>query len=175
MNTVAGVYINELFEALGPDEDYMIFHTLAANMGMTHADGYYYFQQGANANYDQNHTTSGIIVTLLQPEGYYDTGENYNITQSMWWAYTDSGIWAGIELHAEGAYEAYDDDDLMDEGTIEFIVDIRLVNPDYNPLPPDDIPPTGGFPGFTLMIVIPVIITFGIGTVSYTHLRAHET
>ena len=125
-------------------------------------------QEHAEVNYDQNHTSSSIII--LEPQGYYDTGENYNITENMWWAYSESGIFAGLELHASGVYEAYDDEDLLEEGTIEFTIDIRIVNPNYNPLPPEDVP-TNKFPGFTLMIAIPVIISIGIGIAVYRKKR----
>ena len=167
MNTAAGVYINELFEALGPNENYTTINSAFANMGLTHADGYYYFQEEGNANIDENYTSSMIS---LAPQANYDTGENYNVTESLWLAYTESGIFAGAEIHVSGTYEFYDENDLMDEGTIEFQVDIRIVNPDYNPLPPENIP-TGGFPGFTLMIVIPVVVTFGIGLAIYRKKR----
>ncbi|NHJ31360.1 MAG: hypothetical protein FK732_00715 [Asgard group archaeon] len=150
-DTIFGVYIDELMDAIDPPEDEIIFHSIEAGLELKEKRNFYYFQEAANVQIENN-MTYGVIM----PEAAYLAGAIYTAEQNGYLCYTDTGIGAAIYVRAVVDVEVYDDVGTdYDTGTLHVEVDFKIRNPNYNP---PEIINNNILPGFTWFIAIPTII-----------------
>ena len=149
-DTIVGVYMDELMDALDPPADELIFHAIEGGFALKQKGGYYYFQEAANIQVENNLTIGSIM-----PEVAYDTGATYTLEENGYICYTDTGIGAAIYIRAEIDIEVYDSSTSYDTGTIHGEVDFKIRNPNYNP---PEIINNNILPGFTWFIAIPTIL-----------------
>jgi len=151
-DTIVGVYMDELMEAIDPPADEIMFHTIEAGLALKEKRGFYYFQQAVNVQVENNLTYG----TSIMPEAIYDLGLIINIEQNGYLCYTETGIGAAIRIRATVDVELYDSATVASgTGTLSVDVDFKIRNPNYNP---PEIIRDNILPGFTWFIAIPTII-----------------
>lgn len=162
-DTILGVYINELLNAISaPETDQMSFNTLDFNFGFDKKTSYYYFQESAEVDIDVNMTDTSSIIPLAAL-GIYETGIQVTASEQMYLAYHQSGVLASIHMKADVTVAIYSDIPISgaETGTVTISIEIKLVNPVYNA--PDNF--GGGFiPGFEWLVAIPALM--GVAIVS---------
>ncbi len=149
-DTIVGVYMDELMDALNPPADELIFHAIEGGLALKEKRGFYYFQEATNVQVESNLTIGSIM-----PEVAYATGATYTLEQNGYLCYTSTGIGAAIYIRAAIDIEVYDSSTAFDTGTLHVEVDFKIRNPDYNP---PEIINNNILPGFTWLIAIPTII-----------------
>ena len=149
-DTIVGVYMDELMDVLDPPADELIFHAIEGGFALKQKGGYYYFQEAASVQVENN-----LTIGTVMPEVAYDTGATYTLEENGYICYTDTGIGAAIYIRAAIDIEVYDSSTSFDTGTIHGEVDFKLRNPNYNP---PEIINNNILPGFTWFIAIPTIL-----------------
>ena len=149
-DTIVGVYMDELMDALDPPADELIFHAIDAGTALKEKGGYYYFQEAANVQVENN-----LTIGTVMPEVAYATGATYTLEQNGYLCYTETGIGAAIYIKVAFDIEVYDAGTSFDTGTLHAEVNFKLRNPNYNP---PEIINNNILPGFTWFIAIPTIL-----------------
>lgn len=149
-DTIVGVYMDELMDAIDPPTDELIFHAIEGGFALKQKQDFYYFQEAANVQVENN-----LTIGTIMPEVAYDTGATYTLEENGYLCYHESGIGAAIYIRVAIDIEVYDSGTEFDTGTIHGEVDFKIRNPDYNP---PEIINNNILPGFTWFIAIPAII-----------------
>ncbi len=162
-NTLLGVYINEILTIAGPPTDDAVITTIEPTFGFQSKRGYYYFQQSLDIDIEANLAFTSIKLGI---NALYDTGIHATVNEKMYFAYHESGVFAGMRIEAVIDVTMYDSASSsgFPAGNVHVEIDFKLRNPDYNP--PDAY--GGGFiPGFEWLIAIPALMSVAvIGLVS---------
>ncbi|NHJ05908.1 MAG: hypothetical protein EAX90_13865 [Candidatus Heimdallarchaeota archaeon] len=166
MGTILGVFLEDVLADFLPSTEDYIQHDADASFGLVKRGNLYYYEIEASVEHEFNQTSSPMAFAIGSVANTYTEGFYQNASANAWIAYSKTGILAGFGAEGHIIHEQYGDDgygDLM-QGTVDLTFNIRVVNPEYNPLPPDEA--GGGFiPGFTWLIAIPAIL--GVTTLAY--------
>ncbi len=157
-NTLLGVYINEMLEVINPiNEKYSTINDLDFTFGFDKKREYYYYQQSLEYDIESNYTWYYDPMTVLEPQHVYSIGTRTELSQKLYIAYHETGVFAGLRVKYSIKLTDYDYIGVtnFNTGTLELEVDVKLRNVDFNP--PDAF--GGGFiPGFRWMLIIPAIL-----------------
>jgi hypothetical protein len=166
LNTFIGVYITDIIQLMGINEEEMMYHSISGAFSMETKRGYHYFYEAIDWEIEENLTyTTSIFISILDLNQAYEEGYHQTVAQEGYMCYTDTGVWAALRVKAEIDVEVYDTNNATAEGTgtMRINVDVKVRNPDYDP--PDIIKGGGILPGFNWMIFIPALATITIATV----------
>jgi len=157
-NTLLGVYINEILDVFEPsNEQYSTINDLDFTFGFDKKREYYYYQQALEYDIEQNITYYYDPLAVLEPQHVYKMGIRTELSQKLYIAYHETGVFAGLRVKYSLKTTYYDYVGMVDfdTGSLEFEVDVKLRNVDFNP--PDAF--GGGFiPGFRWLLVIPALL-----------------
>ncbi|NHJ87111.1 MAG: hypothetical protein FK734_16730 [Asgard group archaeon] len=165
LDTLLGVYFEDLIEFMDVDPEAMLFNTLAANLELLNKRDFYFFREAAEIDIDDNaeySSSSGItIIEPFMPQVAYDAGMQITGQEEAYVCYDSTGVGAVIRAQADITVLYYDTVTLSDftTGSVTFHLDIKLANPELNP---PEIIGNNFIPGFTWLISIPAIFIVAI-------------
>ena len=159
MKTGIDIMLNDVLDIVLPGEEDYTQYSSQASIDLVKRGNLYYYEVAASVEHEFNQTASPLPEFAFEVADFYDAGFYQKANATAWLAFSKTGIIAGFGVEGTIHHEQYDDDGVGDlyEGTADLSINIRIVNPEFNPLPPDEA--GGGFiPGFTWLIAVPAVL-----------------
>ncbi|MEA2071267.1 MAG: hypothetical protein U9O98_08255 [Asgard group archaeon] len=157
VDTAMSVYLDDFLELEGPPEDEMIINSAEMTMGFTESRGYYFMT--ASMNVDMELNVSAMMDVPRQEA--YTNGSKVVGSMEMYTGYSSGGIIASARMQMDMDMETYgiEGGTAPPSGTMNIDMDMKLVNPQYDPPEPGQ----GGFiPGFTWLISLPALFAVAL-------------
>lgn len=156
-DTIVGVYLDDILDVIsGSAMSGLELTDIEGNFEISEKRGYTYFSESMDVD-----MTVSISETLapLSVEVSLELNAHMLMDQDMWIGFAENGEMAGMRMQMSANIEVTSDMDTsvsgMPTGAVNINLDVKIVNPNYNP--PD---PLGGgiIPGFTWLVALPALL-----------------
>ena len=166
-DTLISIYLDDFLDLLTASTTITQLDSLIidGNMEMTEKRKYTYFTQSFGLDVTAD---LGSLLGDFTPETTISLDAHITVTENGWTGYHEDGFLAGmrtqVDVNVELSSDYGTDTNLVPTGTVTVNLDIKLVNPNYNPPDPTA---AGVIPGFTWLVAIPALLgVAAIGLIS---------